>query len=238
MNTLSLEIPDLGSLQAGLEGEAPFALWEVVEQPLLYHWLDYAIDHDCRDVVVRCPVSMEKSVRAAIEGATLWPIDIRLQVTSEGDFPEPGAIRVDHLPNQRSDGSPSLVSLEDLLAWYVTMIHRRLDHIWDVLRHDFPFITTGHGAFVHPDAVLEGPYWIGDGAEIEAGALVGAYSVIGHRSRVRAGASIEEGHVAADADVCGGIHLRGHTIAPGLIFNHRKRLLHGEVDPEIVRFRS
>lgn len=232
MKTLLLEIPDFGDIQPDLE--QPFALWDVAEQPLLYHWFDYAIDQEYEWVRLRCAESLVEAVSEAIENATLWPLSIGL--ATAGDTGE--SFRVDRLPIQAADAVPSLTSIEDLLAWHVDLSRRRLDHIWDVLRHDFPFIVTGHRAFVHPDAVLEGPYWIGDEVEVEAGAMIGAYTVIGHRSRVRAGATVEDSHIAPDADIAEGIRLNGHTVAPGLIFNHRKRIIHREVDPEIIRFRE
>lgn len=234
MKTLTLRISDLSSIQP--DREPPFVLWDVVDQALLYHWFDFAIDENYETVAVLCPDSLFDQLKVAIDDATLWPIEITLQRESEAEATEGEVFQVDHLPIQDAKTVPALNSAEELLAWHVEMSRKRLDYIWDVLRNDFPFITTGHRAFVHPDAILEGPYWIGDEAEVEAGAMIGAYSVIGHRSRVRAGATIEDSHLAPGADVAEGIHFNGHTVAPGLIFNHRKGILHREVDPEIVRF--
>ena len=235
MDTLQLQIPDFATFDSAAGVEKPFALWDVVDQPLLFHWFDHAVDQELVEVTVHCPGHLQGPIQRAVESATLWPIDVRLAGL---DRETPASLSVvNRLPHQEPEAVPSLKTFEELLGWHAALSVERLEHIWNVLRVDFPFLVQGHGSRVHPDAVLEGPYWIGDGAEIEAGASIGAYSVIGHGAWVRRGAMVRDTQLAAGAVVSSKIRLDGHTVAPGLIFNHRRHLLHPRVDPRIVRFR-
>jgi hypothetical protein len=234
MKTLHLIIPETTAAQAVPGCSTPFALWEVVDQPLLFHWFDHAIDHDYEAVEVQAPDSLRDVIATVLAGATLWPIPIRLADTPGG---EASARMVDRLPTDDPAETIALDTVEDLLTWHATLSRRRLDYVWNVLRPDYPFLVEGQGAFIHPDAVLIGPYWIGDNSEVEAGALIGPHTVIGKNVRVRSGVSLEDTHIADGADIAKGLSFDGHTIARGLVFNHRRQILHEAIDPALVRFR-
>ncbi|MCB1085436.1 MAG: hypothetical protein KDM63_00200 [Verrucomicrobiae bacterium] len=237
MDTLHLILPDASPDCSVTGGDAlPFALWTVVDQPLLHHWFDHAIDHDFGRVVIECPRSIRPAIEAAVREATLWPIEIAL--VAEGG--ETGGLRhlVDKLPTDSPDHRIPLDSVEDMLARHAELSRRRLDHIWAHLQPDFPFLVQGKGAYVHPDAVLVEPYWIGDQAEVDAGAVVGPYAVVGAGVRVRSGVELIDTHIGEGADLMEGLTFDGHTVARGLVFNHRKRLLHRSIDPALVRFRK
>jgi mannose-1-phosphate guanylyltransferase / phosphomannomutase len=62
-------------------------------------------------------------------------------------------------------------------------------HINGEYRH--PNIWIEEGAKIHPDANLQGPAFIGKGTVIDAGARIGAYSVVGRYNRIEQSASLE-----------------------------------------------
>ena len=71
------------------------------------------------------------------------------------------------------------------------------------------------GARVDRGAVLEGPCFIGEDAVIEAGARVGAYSVVGARSVVSAGASLKRAVLWEDAHIDRGAQVRSCVLTDG-----------------------
>jgi mannose-1-phosphate guanylyltransferase / phosphomannomutase len=75
-----------------------------------------------------------------------------------------------------------------------------------------PGVWVGEGADVDPEARLTGPLVLGDHTKIEAGARIGAYSVIGSNVVVRGGAGVERAVVHDNAYVGNGVSLRGCVI--------------------------
>ena len=71
------------------------------------------------------------------------------------------------------------------------------------------------GARVDRGAVLEGPCFIGEDAVIEAGARVGAYSVVGARSVVSSGASLKRAVLWEDAHIDRGVQARSCVLTDG-----------------------
>lgn len=71
------------------------------------------------------------------------------------------------------------------------------------------------GARVDRGAVLEGPCFIGEDAVIEAGARVGAYSVVGARSVVSAGASLKRAVLWEGAHIDRGAQARSCVLTDG-----------------------
>ena len=67
---LRLALPDWQHLDDVYRSKLPFALWKVGEQPLLHHWLDYAVDEDAERVVLLCG-DRPAEVRVAMEQAEL-----------------------------------------------------------------------------------------------------------------------------------------------------------------------
>lgn len=237
MKTLYLSLPEASPDCSVTGGNAlPFVLWDVVDQPLLHHWFDYAIDEGYERVAVACPQAIRSTIESALADATLWPIDIGLcdEVPVEAADWHP----VDRLPTDPLEESIGLTSVEDMLSRHAELSRRRLNYVWTHLQPRYPFLVQGQGAYIHPDAVLVEPYWIGDRAEIDAGAQVGPFAVVGRGVRVRAGVRLDDTHIGEGADLAEGLTFDGHTIARGLVFNHRKRLLHRSIDPTLVRFRK
>lgn len=237
MKTLHLSLPGASPDCSVTGGDAlPFVLWDVVDQPLLHHWFDHAIDEGYERVIVACPDSIRSVIEPSLAEATLWPIPIGL-----GTEPADESVvwhAVDRLPTDPMETGIALDTVEDMLARHAELSRRRLNYVWRHLQPSYPFLVQGQGAYVHPDAMLVEPYWIGDRAEVDAGAQVGPYAVVGRGVRVRTGVRLDDTHIGEGADIAEGLAFDGHTIARGLVFNHRKRLLHRSIDPTLVRFRK
>lgn len=82
-------------------------------------------------------------------------------------------------------------------------------------------IVAGEDVEIHPEARLEGPVLIGDNTRIGAGARVGPYAVLGTNvlveadGRVTQGVVLDRAHVAASAQVRGGVLGRGSSLDRG-----------------------
>ncbi len=233
MKTLHLRIPSHAALEAELSAP-PFALWEVADQPLLYHWLDFAVDGRFEAVCLHGPARHRSAIEDAIAGATLWPIQQSFEV-SEGHENGPADFTVDHLPG--SEPAPgNLASEIDWLSWHASLTRRRLNHLWDILVPQYPYLIRGHRTTVHPSAALEAPYWIGEGVRIEAGVRIGPGACVGNRARIGAGGSVVNSQIASGVEVLSATHFENHTVTSELIFNHQQQILHRQaVVPDFLK---
>ncbi|GHE26635.1 mannose-1-phosphate guanyltransferase [Streptosporangium violaceochromogenes] len=75
-----------------------------------------------------------------------------------------------------------------------------------------PGVWVAEGASVDPDAVLQGPLYIGDYAKVEAGAELREYTVLGSNAVVRRGAFLHRAVVHGNVYVGPGAHLRGCVV--------------------------
>ncbi len=73
-------------------------------------------------------------------------------------------------------------------------------------------IWLGEGAEVDPKAEIKGPAIIGDYCNVESGATLGEYTVLGRNVRVGADAYVERAVVHDNAHLGAGVRLRGCTI--------------------------
>lgn len=75
-------------------------------------------------------------------------------------------------------------------------------------------VCRAAGAQVDPSAVLEGPCFLGEGAQIGPGARIGAYSVIGARCVVGENASVKRSVLLEGAQMEAGAQARGAVLMP------------------------
>jgi len=73
-------------------------------------------------------------------------------------------------------------------------------------------VRLGENTVVHPDAVVEGPAVIGDNCRVEAGARLGAYTVLGPGIRVRAEAHVERSVIGDNTYLGEGVHVAGTVL--------------------------
>src|SRR5688572_18950863 len=94
--TLALVLPDWQRLDTVLRSHLPFVLWQVGDQPLLYHWLDHAVDRGFEKVTLIC-ADRPAEVRRAMNDAQLWPIQWEVETVPQTEQ-KTNAIVLDRLP--------------------------------------------------------------------------------------------------------------------------------------------
>lgn len=231
MKVLRLRIPDCSDLKFELPEATPFALWEVVDQPLLFHWFDYAVDRRFEAVHVECPQRLEPLMKRRLQDTTLWPVELSAHVSSEllglSDF------MIDHLPGMEP---PSTVLFDEVgwFEWHAALVKARLDYVWNSLIPKYPYLARGHRSTIHSTAVVAEPYWIGEGVRIEAGVELGPGACIGDHARIRVGGSVVNSSIAPGIDVPANTHFRNHTVTEEFIFNHHHKILHHQRTSELL----
>ncbi len=90
-------------------------------------------------------------------------------------------------------------------------------------------IWVGEGAVVDPKAEIEGPALIGDYCNVERGATLGEYTVLGRNVRVGADAYVERAVVHDNAYLGPGVRLRGCVIGRGCDLRRGARVEEGVV---------
>ncbi len=73
-------------------------------------------------------------------------------------------------------------------------------------------VWLGEGAELHPSATVDGCAVIGPGSRIDAGAHIGAYTVLGSNVRVRPDVDLQRAVVHENAYLGEGVHLRGTVV--------------------------
>ena len=94
------------------------------------------------------------------------------------------------------------------------VLEGRIPEIVLQARRIAPGIWAGRGAMIHPQATLIGPAFVGELAEIGAGARLGPNTVVGARSTVSAGCTLADALVSPDGFVGPSLELN-HAIVAG-----------------------
>lgn len=90
-------------------------------------------------------------------------------------------------------------------------------------------VWLGEGAEMHPEATVVGPAIIGANCRIEAGVLIGAYTVVGNDTRIRAGAQLERVVLHDHGFVGRNVQLRGAVAGRSCDFREGCRVEDGAV---------
>ncbi len=155
----------------------PFVLWPVGDQPLLYHWFDYALDQGYKHVRVSV-ADRPHRVREAVKEATLWPIIIEVVTVSQADASH-GKVMSGLPDGEAPDGFASEWELMD--HW------QALDRAWLESTNDEDLdvnLSVGRLCRIHPSVKLNPPYLIGDYVAIGPGSVIGPNAVVGSGSLV------------------------------------------------------
>ncbi|NJK88295.1 MAG: hypothetical protein HC923_02150 [Myxococcales bacterium] len=144
-------------------------MWPIGEQPLLYHWLDYAVDRGYSRVLLICS-DRPAEVRSVMEEAHLWPIEWELYPVRSVRDREDYEI-VDHLPGLPRPMGEITNGWELLDRWFL------LRRAWfdltmpnDEARRP---LALGRFAQIHPTAEIVMPVWFEDHVQIGPGCRVG-----------------------------------------------------------------
>jgi len=189
-----LALPDWGRLDTVWERRLPFALWQVGEQALLFHWLDAAVDQGTEKVILYV-CDRPGDVRKAVENATLWPIEIEITSVATVEN-ETFDDCIDHLPRTTT------LETEPEAGWGLIRYWHSLEQAWLVsfteeTKEYGKYAAIGRSCEIAPDAKLNAPFWLGNHVSIGPGAEVGPGAVIEDGCIVAGNSRIERAHLAA-----------------------------------------
>ena len=212
--TLDLVLPDWGVLDTVRRSPVPFALWTIGDQCLLHHWLDHAVNHGFTTVRVFA-ADRPAAVRQVLRQSELWPLTTEFTpIASPTDAP-PTAIPADWLPDSTSPPPPA--NGWDLINRAAAMELAWLDRLAN--QPDFPLVSIGFSCRIHPEAVLNPPYFIGDEVLIGPGCEIGPYAVIGQGSVISGANQITHSHIAPHSFV-GPVTALDHCLLEGGTLYH------------------
>lgn len=184
-------LPDWGALDTVWRRSRPFALWKVGEQPLLYHWLDDAVDKGIERLVLLA-ADRPAEVRLAMENATLWPLSWEVRPVADPSR-ELVDDTIDRLPG--TPPSPTPEAGWGLIRYWQELEHRWLARLQTEIS-GFPInLAVGRGCQIHPSARFHAPYWIGNHVSIGPHCVIGPDAVVGDGALVGEGAHIERAHL-------------------------------------------
>lgn len=224
---LRLFLPDWHVFDTVLRSPLPFVLWLVGDQPLLYHWLDEAVDRDAQGVALHC-IDRPAEVRSAMDAATLWPLSWSLRPVAHSGAVDPEVEPLVCLPGM-APPAPTPHDGWTLLDYWFALRRQWFDRVQAQSPEHGRRLSIGRYCSIHPSAELVPPYWIEDNVQIGPGAVVGPYVSVGRGSVIEGDASVENAFIAPftllarhtevkDAILDGGrlLHLRHRVEVSGL----------------------
>lgn len=223
----------------------PLALLPVMGRPLIDHAFEHLSGRGVREILVLAS-DRPSQVRAAIREGEVWGIKAHFMATThELGEGEACTLHADHF----GEGERPLVLTLD------QCVGLPMDQLWRFSsgNHDFfsallrdssltaqitmqerePGVWISTRAKVDPDAVIEGPVWIGPRARIAAGTVIGPEAIIEAGAFIDHGARITASWVGPEtytgADVC-----LEEAIAWGNGLTHWRRGAFTEVTDEFL----
>ncbi|MEM6910617.1 MAG: hypothetical protein AAF555_03455 [Verrucomicrobiota bacterium] len=217
---LRLTLPDWGELDTVRQSPEPFALWQVGDQPLLYHWLDHAIDEGFDKVLLRV-ADRPAAIRAAMKQATLWRLDWEVQPVSSSE--EEGSLRADRLPGSTPLDSPPADGWALLHYWL------RLQKDWlEALQQDeaSEYLSIGRYCRIHPSTKIHHPIYLGDHVAIGPDCEIGPYTTIAQGSMLAGDNHLSHAHVGPNTYLGPVTGLENAILDHGTVFNctHQAKL--------------
>ncbi len=231
---LELAFPDWAPHDTVLRARRPFALWQVGDQPLLYHWLDHAIN--TRQTKLRLfVVDRPDAVRRAMRDATLWPVDWEVvPVSSIAHSSAARATRVTGLPGTNDpDFEPRRNGWSLVDHWFA------LEESWFASAFagapvDDVNLAIGRGCSIHPTAKLTMPVYIGDHAVIGPRCEIGPFASVGAGSMLAGDNIVRRSKIAARTLLASQTELDRCYLEGGLLLNLRHRGLVPKIDPVVA----
>lgn len=231
---LVLVLPDWQRIDTVLRSPLPFVLWTVGDQPLLYHWLDHAVDRGFERVILVCADRPAEVRRAMEEQAQLWPLAWEIETVPAAQQ-RPDAVTLDHLP----EGAPSGEAPQD--GW-------ALLEYWFALRKQWfaqmtldgdesaslKALAIGRFCSIHPTAELRMPVWIEDYVQIGPGSVIGPNVSLGRGVMIEGLTEICDSVVAPYTYLAGHTELRDCFLEGGLLLNLRHKARVAGIDMVIA----
>ncbi len=92
-----------------------------------------------------------------------------------------------------------------------------------------PGVWVGDGSVIAPGAKLWSPVFIGSGCQIENGAVVGPYTVVGDRVALLVRCSVKHSIIWHNSQIGREVELRGATVGRKVVISPKARLFEGSV---------
>lgn len=215
-----LSLPDWEEIDTVRKDSAPFALWPVGEQALLFHWLDAAVDQGTEKVELLV-TDRPLEIRQEINNASLWPIviDVRCVSTTEHASADD---RVDRLP-----GTVPL-SKEPANGWELLEHWFQIEQEW---LKNFTKETAQYGHFaavgkfceIAKDVKFIPPYWVGNFVSIGPGSTIGPSAVIEDGCVLAGEHEISEAHLSAHTYLAPHTELKQAALHGSTLYNFRHK---------------
>jgi len=231
MNVLNVAVPNFSKFEEQLGLITPYSLWNTVDGPLFYRWMDLAYESDFDQIQFHLPAELPISAEdLALQGR--WPVDVQWQ--------RGGALAVDLERYEILYGDPGAGEVQgpwELVDCHWLAVTNRLGLLWDQFVPDFPGVRFGRLSRVDPTVRLQEPYWIGDECYVGPGAIIGPGTVISNGCVIGAGAKLEATYVGPEQWIAEEVVFDGYHLQDGVALNRKRRLDGLILDPALLRSR-
>ena len=215
-----LIVPDWAELDTVRRSHLPFVLWQVGDQPLLYHWLDYVLNEGHRDLRIYCS-DRPGEVRKAMLEATLWPL--RWEVIPVSQLPEQENMLVaDRVPWSQPD-EPLPTDGWSLISYWFSTEKQWYQHCKDEEILKGVNLSMGKFTRIDPSVKIHPPVWIGNHVVIGPNSEIGPLASIGHGAVVQGNSHIVQSRLMHNTYLGPDTELVGCVLQNSTLINLRHR---------------
>ncbi len=229
-STLELVLPDWAALDDQLRSKEPFALWQVGDQHLIYHWLDYALNQGIIAVRIWC-ADRPDAVRRVMEDATLWPLKWEVVPIGEVSEAPENALNAARLPWGPED-VPTLEDGWSLLEYWFALQAHWFKYAYSQEEVQSLNLAIGRFCSIHPSVKIRMPVWIGNNVYVGEGSEIGPNVSIGHGCVLAGENVVRESRISKHTFLGAKTELDRCYLNGGLLLNLKHR---GRV-PKVDRF--
>ena len=188
-----LLVPNWSHLDEIWRNAKPFCLWPIGNQPLISHWMDYAVSSGIERVEFFVS-DRPTEVRSFLRDGSYWSRSVSVtSISSDEDAPEDSVPLLGLPPDNKIQGS--LDSPADLQKHWLSLnlvwLDRGDEYEFHIERQKCPHGWVGPQSRISPTAVLKPPYWIQGKCDIADGARIGPNACIGENTIVDSNAIVQ-----------------------------------------------
>ena len=219
--SLELLAPDFSALGDPLGLGLPYAMWTIGDQPLLDHWLDYALDEGWKSVCVYTSDRPHRIREHLGNRAHFWPIEFELKTIRGDDEAPEGTISMLGLPSISRDASNGINDSAALLNHWQSLQKAWLDTVLSADQENSKYLALGSGCQVHPSAQIHMPACIGDNVFVGPGCEIGPYAVVESGTVLAGGNFVKDSHISRDTYLGPDTELDGAVLVGKRLLNLR-----------------